>query len=110
MAASPDVQVIQAISADLTSAQSSADALERAARAHGGRAADEVYLCAGMSRPQFFIEASADDLQSVSAAAAAAAAREKKQTGGRPGMENRSRGANGKRQGLKDDHIVSRSN
>lgn len=58
-------QIIQAISADLTSPESSAAALTRAAERHGGRCPEHLYLCAGFSQPQFFIDASAKQLQEV---------------------------------------------
>ena len=58
-------QIIQAISADLTSPTSSSDALEQAVKAHGGKCPEHVYLCAGHSLPQFFIDASPEELKSV---------------------------------------------
>lgn len=63
--ASPDQQ-IKFISADLTHADTSDAALRQAMAAWGGHAPDHVYLCAGYSKPQFWIDAEPEALQKVS--------------------------------------------
>jgi hypothetical protein len=65
--ASPS-QLISHISADLTSAESSEAALNDAVVAWGGKAPDHVYLCAGFSRPKFFVDMDAQHMKEVSAA------------------------------------------
>lgn len=62
--ASPE-QKIFAVSADLSSRAASERALTNACELVG-QVPDYVFLCAGFSKPQLFIDASADDLQSVS--------------------------------------------
>ncbi|RSH85750.1 3-dehydrosphinganine reductase [Saitozyma podzolica] len=60
--ASPS-QLISHISADLTSAESSEAALNDAVVAWGGKAPDHVYLCAGFSRPKFFVDMDAQHMK-----------------------------------------------
>lgn len=58
-------QIVQAISADLTTATTSQQALVDAV-AHSkfsGKAPDHVYLCAGFAKPGFFVTTSEKDLQ-----------------------------------------------
>jgi NAD(P)-dependent dehydrogenase (short-subunit alcohol dehydrogenase family) len=57
---------IFAVSADLTQQKTSDVALSEACAAFGGKAPDYAFLCAGFSKPQMFIDATAEDLQSVS--------------------------------------------
>ena len=57
---------IFAVSADLTKRETSDAALEHACESFGGRAPDYVFLCAGFSKPQMFVDATPQDLQSVS--------------------------------------------
>ena len=67
-------QLVHSISADLTSAESSNSALDTAMEHHGGRAPDYALLCAGFSKPKFFIDATTADLQAVSRVSAPAMA------------------------------------
>lgn len=46
-------------------AASSKDALDRAAKAHGGRVPDHIYLCAGFSKPKLMLDSSEDEFQGV---------------------------------------------
>lgn len=57
---------IFAVSADLMKRETSDAALEHACATFGGRAPDYTFLCAGFSKPQMFIDATPQDLQSVS--------------------------------------------
>lgn len=57
--------MIATISADLTSSASSDAALVLAMERNGGNAPDHVFLCAGFSRPKFFVDTSSEELQSV---------------------------------------------
>ncbi|KAG6811314.1 hypothetical protein H0H92_008026 [Tricholoma furcatifolium] len=51
----PD-QILKAYSFPLNDAQSSASAFEAACKGNGGKCPDAVFLCAGASRPGFFVE------------------------------------------------------
>ena len=57
-------QLINAISADLTSAEESERAFNEAKEMHG-RVPDYAFLCAGMSLPKYFIDCDADHLTKV---------------------------------------------
>ncbi|WVO14621.1 3-ketodihydrosphingosine reductase TSC10 [Cryptococcus depauperatus] len=56
-------QIIQSISADLVSPTASEKAIHNACAAHGGRAPDYVFLCAGFSRPGLFVEMDKEQLR-----------------------------------------------
>lgn len=60
----PD-SIIQAISADLSSYETSNTALQTAIShpRFSGRAPDHVFLCAGFAKPGFFVQASERDLK-----------------------------------------------
>lgn len=62
-------QKIFAVSADLTAQETSEKALNEACEAFNGRAPDYVFLCAGFSKPQLFVDATSADLKSVSGSA-----------------------------------------
>lgn len=49
-------QVLKAFSHDIGNATGAADAVEAASAAHGGRCPDAMFLCAGTSRPGFWVE------------------------------------------------------
>ena len=57
--------MVHSISADLTSSTSSQHAVDQAMEKNGGSAPDYVFLCAGHSRPKYFVDASTKELQSV---------------------------------------------
>ena len=59
-------QIIQSVAADLSNAEDSRLALERAAKLHDGRAPDEIYLCAGASYPELFVDVSTETLTKAS--------------------------------------------
>jgi len=56
-------QIFHMYSYSLTSAEESEAALKAAMNAHGGRVPDASFLCAGGSRPKFFVEMSSEDLK-----------------------------------------------
>ncbi|WOO76558.1 3-ketodihydrosphingosine reductase TSC10 [Vanrija pseudolonga] len=58
-----DSQKVFYVQADLTSRTESDAALEAASKTFGA-SPDYVFLCAGFSKPQYFVEASPEDLQS----------------------------------------------
>jgi 3-dehydrosphinganine reductase len=49
-------QILKAYSCSLNDATNARTALETVCQAHGGRNPDAVFLCAGGSRPGFFID------------------------------------------------------
>lgn len=57
-------QVLRSYSYSLTESASSSAALEAACASHGGRAPDAVFLCAGSATPGFFVELSAEEMES----------------------------------------------
>ncbi|WVQ95286.1 hypothetical protein IAU59_002381 [Kwoniella sp. CBS 9459] len=56
-------QKIKFISADLTDAVTSEQALVKASEPFGGAVPDYILMCAGFSRPKFFVEASTQELK-----------------------------------------------
>lgn len=60
-------QIVQTVSADLTKAATSNEALDKASKAHGGKVPDHIYLCAGFSKPKFMIDSTEDEFQGVRA-------------------------------------------
>ncbi|KAF9075727.1 oxidoreductase [Rhodocollybia butyracea] len=56
-------QVLKCYSYSLTDAEGSSAALEAASQDHGGKQPDAVFLCAGASRPGFFVEEEGDSLR-----------------------------------------------
>lgn len=59
-------QTVIAISADLTSGEESLKALEEAIEKAGGRQVDVAVLCAGVSKPRWFVETTQQQLKQVS--------------------------------------------
>ena len=55
-------QLIKAYSFAVDQAKGAEDALDAASEPHGGRVPDAVFLCAGKSRPGFFIEQTEESL------------------------------------------------
>ncbi|THH04008.1 hypothetical protein EW146_g10292, partial [Bondarzewia mesenterica] len=55
-------QTVQSFSYALSTSPSARAALADVVRAHGGRAPDAVFLCAGASTPKFFLEYTDDEL------------------------------------------------
>nr|XP_018261871.1 3-ketodihydrosphingosine reductase TSC10 [Kwoniella dejecticola CBS 10117]OBR84029.1 3-ketodihydrosphingosine reductase TSC10 [Kwoniella dejecticola CBS 10117] len=60
--AQPD-QIIQFISADLTSPLSSLESLVKASEPFNGRVPDYIYLCAGFSKPKYMVDSSLEEFQ-----------------------------------------------
>jgi hypothetical protein len=56
---------VKAVSADLTSRQASADAINTAVEAFKGAIPEHVFLCAGFAEPGFFVTATEEDLRAV---------------------------------------------
>lgn len=56
-------QILQARSADLTTASESQAALEGVCAAHGGSAPDALFTCAGASKPKFFVEMTEEEMK-----------------------------------------------
>ena len=63
-------QTVIAISADLTSGEESVRALEEAMGKAGGKQVDVAILCAGISKPRWFVETTQEQLKQVSRAVA----------------------------------------
>ncbi|PSR73882.1 hypothetical protein PHLCEN_2v10302 [Hermanssonia centrifuga] len=59
---SPD-QIIKAYSYSVDQAKEAEAALEAVCGAHGGRSPDALFLCAGKSRPGFFVEQTEESMQ-----------------------------------------------
>jgi hypothetical protein len=55
-------QKIHAYSFSLNTAAESAAALEAVSKAHDGKAPDAVFMCAGSSKPKFFVEMDEHDM------------------------------------------------
>jgi hypothetical protein len=53
------------VSADLSNANDSRAALEKAAEKHNGRVPDEIYMCAGACLPEFFADLEPEALKKV---------------------------------------------
>ncbi|WVQ74145.1 hypothetical protein IAR50_003737 [Cryptococcus sp. DSM 104548] len=58
-------QIIQFISADLTSPTESDEALRTALIPHRGLAPDYVFLCAGFAQPKYFVEYTKEEIEST---------------------------------------------
>lgn len=56
-------QKLKAYSFSLTEPKLASDALETVCAEHGGRTPDAILMCAGASRPSFFVESEAEDLK-----------------------------------------------
>lgn len=56
-----DDQVLKSYSFSLDTAKAAAGAIEAASAAHGGRVPDAFFLCAGASKPMFYLEMTEDD-------------------------------------------------
>jgi len=54
-------QILRSYSFALDTATASAEAIEAAASAHQGRCPDAFFLCAGASKPMFYVETSEQD-------------------------------------------------
>jgi hypothetical protein len=60
-----DGQLVHSISADLTEAKSSEEAFDTAVKQYGGRVPDYVFNVAGSSRPKYFVDTTAEELEWV---------------------------------------------
>ncbi|KAK6911048.1 hypothetical protein L486_05301 [Kwoniella mangroviensis CBS 10435] len=56
-------QIIQFLSADLTDAKSSQEALVKASEPFDGKCPDYLYLCAGFSRPKYMMDSSLEEFK-----------------------------------------------
>jgi NAD(P)-dependent dehydrogenase (short-subunit alcohol dehydrogenase family) len=60
-----DGQLVHSISADLTEAKSSEEAFDTAVKQYEGRVPDYVFNVAGSSRPKYFVDTTAEELEWV---------------------------------------------
>jgi len=56
-------QILQYFACSLDNDRESEDTLRRACEAHGGRCPDTFFLCAGSSKPGFFVEETPESMR-----------------------------------------------
>src|ERR1700733_4115955 len=54
-------QILKSYSFSLDTGKAAAEAIEAASAAHGGRVPDAFFLCAGASKPMFYLEMTEED-------------------------------------------------